>query len=75
MDLSPAQLGTAGPYTLWEHPTRGDTDCIYVLTPSGRMLPTGFHDTCDLDAATCAEIDAAAVPIKLAPWGHGGQTV
>lgn len=73
---SPAHLGTAGPFTLWEHPTRGDTAPVYMLTPCGRIASTGFYDLGDLDAATCYEVlishdaDAARITLTTPAGGH-----
>jgi hypothetical protein len=45
-------------YKLWEHPTRGDTDCVYMSTPSGRLIATGFYDLDDFDLDLCIELDS-----------------
>lgn len=44
-------------YKLWEHPTRGDTDCVYMSTPGGRLIATGFYDLDDFDLDLCVELD------------------
>ena len=44
-------------YKLWEHPTRGDTDCVYMSTPDGRLVATGFYDLEDFDLDLCVELD------------------
>jgi hypothetical protein len=48
-------------YKLWEHPTRGDTDCVYMSTPSGRLIATGFYDLDDFDLDLCIELDSQGV--------------
>lgn len=58
----PYMLMEIGGYKLWEHPTRGDTDCVYMSTPRGRLIATGFYDIGDfLDPtgalALCMEIE------------------
>jgi hypothetical protein len=50
-------------YKLWEHPTYGDTAPIYMSTPGGRLINTGFYDLGDfLDPteglALCIELDS-----------------
>lgn len=67
---SPTKLGTAGPFTLWEHPTRGDTAPVCMLTPCGRIMSTGYYDLGDLDAETCAEIMAARIRLTTPSNGH-----
>jgi hypothetical protein len=54
---NPTQLGTLGKYRLWEHPTRGDTAPIYMSTPDGRLINTGFYDIEDFDIQLCIELD------------------
>jgi hypothetical protein len=44
-------------YKLWEHHTYGDTYPIYMSTPSGRLINTGFYDTGDFDLDLCIELD------------------
>lgn len=44
---NPYRLATFGGYALWEHPTRGDTDPVYMSTPDGRLINTGFYDLGD----------------------------
>ena len=45
-------------YKLWEHPTRGDEAPVYMSTPSGRLINTGFYDLGDFDLALCIELDS-----------------
>lgn len=54
---NPTHLGTVGDYKLWEHPTRGDTAPIYMSTPDGRLINTGFYDLEDFDVQLCIELD------------------
>lgn len=49
-------------YKLWEHPTRGDTDCVYMSTPGGRLINTGFYDLDDFDLDLCVELDRDTKP-------------
>ena len=44
-------------YKLWEHPTRGDEAPVYMSTPSGRLINTGFYDLDDFDLDLCIELD------------------
>lgn len=53
---NPTLLGTIGGFKLWEHPTRGDTAPVYMSTPSGRLINTGFYDLEEFDLALCQEI-------------------
>ena len=62
----PTLLAQYGDYKLWEHPTRGDTDAIYMTTPTGRLVNTGFYDLGDFGdrgdpdgLALCIELDTA----------------
>jgi hypothetical protein len=47
-------------YKLWEHPTYGDTAPIYMSTPGGRLINTGFYDLDDFDLDLCTELDRDA---------------
>lgn len=53
---NPTLLSCFGKFKLWEHPTRGDSAPIYMSTPSGRLINTGFYDLEDFDLDTCKEI-------------------
>jgi hypothetical protein len=44
---NPTLLATFGGYWLWEHPTRGDSAPVYMSTPSGTLINTGFFDLGD----------------------------
>jgi hypothetical protein len=57
----PTLLATFGEYRLWEHPTRGDTAPVYMSTPSGALINTGFYDLGDFEGdglSLCMEIEA-----------------
>ena len=64
MSHNPTLLAEYGEYKLWEHPTRGDTAPIYMSTPSGKLINTGFYDLGDFGdsgdpdgLALCQEIE------------------
>jgi hypothetical protein len=44
-------------YKLWEHPTYGDEAPVYMSTPNGRLINTGFYDLDDFDLDLCIELD------------------
>jgi hypothetical protein len=44
---NPTLLATFGDFRLYEHPTRGDTAPVYMATPDGRLINTGFFDLGD----------------------------
>lgn len=46
-----------GGYTMLEHPTRGDGAPIYMTTPSGNLINTGFYDLGDFDLLLCEELE------------------
>lgn len=73
---SPTLLASFGQFKLYEHPTRGDTAPIYMISPDGRLINTGFYDLGDFDLALCHELSAdnETSRIALSAWGHGGQT-
>lgn len=55
---NPYLLQQIGPYTLWEHPTRGDEAPILMLTPNdAALVSTGFYDLGDFDLDLCHELD------------------
>lgn len=56
LEKNPTRLATIDGYSLWEHPTRGDTAPIYMTTPDGRLINTGFYDMGDFDLALCEEL-------------------
>ena len=54
--LNPTLLATFGGFRLYEHPTRGDTAPIFMSTPDGRLVNTGFYDLGDFDLELCHEL-------------------
>jgi hypothetical protein len=72
---NPTELARIGAFKLFEHPTRGDTAPIYMITPSGQLINTGFYDLGDFDLALCLELEESATPYSNI-WfalGHDGQ--
>lgn len=57
---NPTELATFGGFKLFEHPTRGDTVPIYMITPDGNLINTGFYDLGDFDLALCLELEESA---------------
>ena len=58
---NPTLFGTFGGYSLFEHPTCGDTAPVIMITPSGDVIETCFWDMDDLNSAVlelCIEIDS-----------------
>lgn len=55
---NPYRLASFGGYDLWEHPTRGDEAPVYMTTPDGRLINTGFYDLGDFDLELCKELAA-----------------
>lgn len=47
MSQNPYLLATFGGYRLYEHPTRGDSAPVYMTTPDGILINTGFYDLGD----------------------------
>lgn len=47
MSHNPTLLATFGGYRLYEHPTLGDTAPIFMTTPDGLLINTGFYDLGD----------------------------
>lgn len=43
----PTLLATFCGYRLYEHPLRGDSAPIYMSTPDGSLINTGFYDLGD----------------------------
>ena len=56
MSKGPTLLASYGDYSVWEHPTRGDTAPVYMSTPDGRLINTGFYDLGDFDHDLCVEL-------------------
>lgn len=57
MAHNPYQLATYGKYKLYEHPLRGDEAPIYMVTPKGNLINTGFYDLGDFDLDLCKELE------------------
>lgn len=47
MSHNPTLLATFGGYHLYEHPTLGDTVPVFMTTPNGLLINTGFYDLGD----------------------------
>ena len=45
-----------GSYRFYEHPTRGDNAPVFMITPSGYLINTGFYDLEDFDIDTCEHL-------------------
>jgi hypothetical protein len=58
--LNPTLLTSVGAFRLYEHPTRGDTAPVYMVTPDNLLVNTGFYDLGDFDLALCEELAAEA---------------
>jgi len=57
---NPTELASFGGFKLFEHPTRGDTAPVYMVTPIGRLINTGFYDLGDFDLELCLELEESA---------------
>jgi len=53
LSKNPTLLASFGRFDLWEHPTQGDTAPIFMSTPDGRLINTGFYDLGDFDLELC----------------------
>lgn len=56
-------LGQDCQYRLFEHPTRGDEAPVYMVTPTGYLINTGFYDLGDFEEdgfSLCLELEADA---------------
>jgi len=60
LSKNPTQLAQFGGFKLFEHPTRGDTASIYMVTPSDCLINTGFYDLDDFDLDLCLELEESA---------------
>ena len=60
LSKNPTELARFGGFKLYEHPTRGDEAPVYMVTPSGRLINTGFYDLGDFDLALCLELEESA---------------
>lgn len=56
MSKGPTMLASYGDYKVWEHPTMGDTAPVFLSTPDGRLINTGFYDLGDFDLDLCVEL-------------------
>jgi len=65
LSKGPTLLATYGDYKVWEHPTMGDEAPLFLSTPDGRLLNTGFYDLKDFDLDLCVEI----LETNLPTWG------
>lgn len=52
----PTVLAKFGGFTVYEHPLRGDEAPMYMATPEGKLVNTGFYDLGDFDLALCFEL-------------------
>tara|TARA_R110000822_G_scaffold204919_1_gene341541 strand:+ start:181 stop:396 length:216 start_codon:yes stop_codon:yes gene_type:complete len=55
-DKNPTLLMQIGDWKLWEHPILGDNAPIYMTTPSGNLINTGYYDLGDFDLQLCIEL-------------------
>ena len=54
-------LGPNCQYRLFEHPIYGDTAPVYMVTPTGQLINTGFYDLGDFEDdgfSLCLELEA-----------------
>lgn len=49
---SPTYIGTVMGHKLYEHPTRGDEEYLYAITPDGKV-----KKTCWYEMPSCYEIE------------------
>jgi hypothetical protein len=56
LSKNPTLLASYGDYSVWEHPTRGDTAPVYMSTSDGRLINTGFYDLGDFDLELCDQL-------------------
>jgi hypothetical protein len=61
LSKNPTLLASYGAYSVWEHPTQGDTAPVYMSTPDGRLINTGFYDLGDFDLDLCGELAGEGV--------------
>lgn len=69
---NPTLLASFGDFKLYEHPTQGDTAPIYMVTPTGDLIRTGFYDLGDFDLALCEELAASEPPARIKLTGQIG---
>lgn len=56
LEKGPYLLDIFSRYSLYEHPTWGDTAPIYMITPDGELINTGFYDLEDFTLELCQEL-------------------
>jgi hypothetical protein len=61
LSKGPTQLASYGDYKAWEHPTEGDSAPIFLSTPDGKLINTGFYDLGDFDIDLCVELHRGAL--------------
>jgi hypothetical protein len=61
LSKDPTLLASYGRFDVWEHPTRGDTAPVYMSTPDGRLINTGFYDLGDFDLELCDQLAGEGV--------------
>lgn len=61
LSKDPTLLATHGDYRVWEHPTMGDTAPVFLSTPDGRLINTGFYDLGDFDLDLCVDLSRGEV--------------
>ena len=61
LSKGPTLLATYGDYRVWEHPTMGDMAPVFLSTPDGRLINTGFYDLGDFDIDLCVELSEGDV--------------
>lgn len=57
LNKGPYHLMNIAGYDLWEHPDYGDEACVYMSTPDGKLIATGFYDLDDFDLELCKELE------------------
>jgi hypothetical protein len=62
---NPTLLATYGEFKIYEHPTRGDSAPVYMVTPIGRLVNTGFYDLGDFDLDLCIDLATDALDWEL----------
>lgn len=56
LSKDPTLLATYGDYKVWKHPTMGDGAPVFLSTPDGRLIRTGFYDLGDFDLDLFVEL-------------------
>ena len=65
LEHNPTLLASFGGFNLYEHPTRGDEAPVYMVTPNGALINTGFYDLGDFDLDLCLDLAADAKDFEL----------